>query len=90
MQRSLFIGNIPYGAMEREIHELFSTCGEVHDVHFVMDYKRGRFRGFGFVRMADADAEKAITELHDREFQGRRLIVREARNEESSGNRRSA
>lgn len=90
MQRSLFVGNIPYGAMEREVHELFSTCGEVHDVHFVMDYKRGRFRGFGFVRMPRQDAEKAIEKLHEKEFQGRRLIVREARQEESNVNRRSA
>ncbi|MFO7724431.1 MAG: RNA-binding protein [Oceanipulchritudo sp.] len=84
MHRSLFVGNIPYGSLESEIHTLFSAHGSVHDVHFVMDHKQGRFRGFGFVRMAEADAAKAVSMLNGTEFQGRRLIVREARENASA------
>jgi len=79
MHRSLFVGNIAYGALESEIQSLFSNHGSVKDVHFVMDYKQGRFRGFGFVRMAESDADEAVSKLNGTEFQGRRLIVREAR-----------
>jgi RNA recognition motif-containing protein len=76
---SLFVGNIPYGAMEQEIRELFSDHGTVEDVHFVMDHRRGRFRGFGFVRMPDEEAKEAIDKLHTADFQGRPLIVSEAK-----------
>jgi RNA recognition motif-containing protein len=44
------------------------------------DMATGRARGFAFVEMAtDADAQKAITELHDKAFGGRTLTVNEAR-----------
>ena len=75
MTKSIFVGNIPYGAMEKEIEECFSSCGEVHDVHFVMDFARGRFRGFGFVTMEAEDADKALHTMDGHEFQGRALKV---------------
>jgi RNA recognition motif-containing protein len=79
MSTSLFVGNIPYGAMEREIQEHFSTCGTVDNVRFVMDFKRGRFRGFGFVTMPKEDARAAVEKLNQSEFQDRQLIVSVAR-----------
>ena len=79
MSKSLFVGNIPYGAMECEIRELFSTCGTVQNVRFIMDYKKGRFRGYGFVTMPDEDAILALEELNGAAFQDRTLKVREAR-----------
>lgn len=79
MSTSLFVGNIPYGAMEREIQEHFSRCGRVDNVRFVMDFKRGRFRGFGFVTMPEQDAKKAVQLLNQSEFQERQLIVSVAR-----------
>lgn len=81
MSLSLFVGNIPYGAMEKEIREHFSTCGTVQNVRFIIDKNRGRFRGFGFVTMSAPDAEKAIERLDKSEFQGRRLIVSKALSE---------
>jgi cold-inducible RNA-binding protein len=44
------------------------------------DMATGRARGFAFVEMAsDADAQNAITRLHNYQFQGRNLTVNEAR-----------
>lgn len=79
MTKSLFVGNIAYGAMEKEIRELFSTYGTVQNVRFVIDHQKGRFRGFGFVTMPDRDADVAILKLHGAEFQGRSLKVSEAK-----------
>lgn len=78
MSKSLFVGNIAYGALEQEIHELFSRFGTVEAVRFIMDLQKGRFRGFGFVTMPDREAEQAIQCLNKAEFLGRALIVREA------------
>lgn len=85
MSQSLFVGNIPYGAMEKELREHFETVVPVEEVHFVMDWRKGRFRGFGFVRLAEEDLEKARTELDGQPFQGRRLKISHARNRNPEG-----
>lgn len=83
MTKTLFVGNIAYGAMEKEIAELFSKYGEVQEVKFIMDWQNGRFKGYGFVKMPTADADRAITKLDKYSFQDRRLMVSEARTKET-------
>ncbi|HUS37172.1 MAG TPA: RNA-binding protein, partial [Verrucomicrobiae bacterium] len=54
--------------------------GPVQQVDMIMDRMTGRPRGFGFVTMENqADAQKAIEELHGKAFGGRDLTVNEAR-----------
>jgi RNA recognition motif-containing protein len=43
------------------------------------DKHTGKRRGFGFVEISSADADKAISSLNDSEFQQRTLKVREAK-----------
>ena len=46
----------------------------------VMDRETGGSKGFGFVEMADDQAaQAAISAMHDRDVDGRRLVVNEAR-----------
>ena len=84
MTKSLFVGNIPYGAMEKEIKEFFTVCGPVHEVRFVMDFRKGRFRGFGFVTMDEENADKALNEMDGAEFQGRALKVTPAQSKKAA------
>ena len=80
MGQRLYVGNIPFSAGEDELRDLFAEVGQVETVHVVTDRATGRPRGFAFVEMAtDEDAQKAITDLDQKEFQGRRLAVNEAR-----------
>jgi RNA recognition motif-containing protein len=80
MGRRLYVGNLPYGAGEQELQELFSRAGSVESVSIMRDTATGRARGFAFVEMStDADAQKAIDQLHDQQFGGRTLTVNEAR-----------
>jgi cold-inducible RNA-binding protein len=80
MGRKLYVGNLPYTAGEQDLQDLFAACGSVESVSVMRDMATGRARGFAFVEMAtDADAQKAITELHDKAFGGRNLTVNEAR-----------
>jgi RNA recognition motif-containing protein len=80
MGRKLYVGNLPYTAGEQDLQDLFATCGAVESVSVMRDMATGRARGFAFVEMAtDADAQKAITDLHDKAFGGRNLTVNEAR-----------
>ncbi|MBD3799209.1 RNA-binding protein [Sulfuricurvum sp.] len=76
----MYVGNIPYGKKENDLKDLFGTYGEVSSVKFVNEKETGRFRGFGFVEMANKDeAERAITALEGNDFGGRTLRVNEAR-----------
>ncbi len=79
MSLSLIVGNIPYGAREQELREHFETVTPVEDVHFVLDWRKGRFRGFGFVQLAEEDMEKARQALDGQPFQGRCLKISQAR-----------
>jgi len=80
MSRKLYVGNLPYETGESELQELFSRAGAVEKVTVVRDMATGRARGFGFVEMSsDADAQKAINELHEYQLGGRGLTVNEAR-----------
>jgi RNA recognition motif-containing protein len=80
MGRKLYVGNLPFSAGEQDLQELFGQCGQVDSVSVMRDAATGRARGFAFVEMAtDADAQKAIAELHDKAFGGRTLTVNEAR-----------
>ena len=80
MGRKLYVGNLSYNVGETELHQLFSSVGAVDSVTIMRDHATGQARGFAFVEMqSEDDAQRATTELNEREFEGRRLTVNEAR-----------
>jgi len=76
--KTIYVGNLPSGASETEVRELFAQHGTVHAVRWITDRYTGRFRGFGFVEMDDAAAEAAINALNGTDMGGRALTVNEA------------
>ena len=86
MGRRLYVGNLPYSTTEDQLTELFSRAGKVDNVRVMRDMATGRARGFAFVEMAsDEDAQKAISELHEQQMDGRALVVNEARPKPEGG-----
>ena len=80
MAKKLFVGNIPYQANDDELREHFSPAGEVTSAIIIMDKMTGRSKGFGFVEMAtDEMAQEAINSFNGRDFNGKTLVVNEAR-----------
>ncbi len=80
MSKKLFVGNLAFNAQESELKEAFGAYGEVTEVVIIKDKYSGRSKGFGFVTFAeDAAADKAVVEMHEKEFQGRKLTVNEAK-----------
>lgn len=79
MAKKLYVGNLSYGTTEESLRSAFSQAGEVVSTAVIMDKMTGRSRGFGFVEMADADADKAIDMWNGKELDGRELVVNEAR-----------
>jgi len=77
--KKLYIGNLPYSATEDEVRQEFERFGSVQSVALISDRDTGRAKGFGFVEMDDAGADKAIEQMDGKDFGGRPLRVNEAR-----------
>ena len=76
----LFVGNLSYQTMENDLQDYFSQAGVVTSVNLMLDKMTGKSRGFAFVEFANQDeANKAIEQFHNKEFQGRALTVNIAR-----------
>ncbi|MCU0226827.1 MAG: RNA-binding protein [Bryobacterales bacterium] len=77
----LYVGNLPFRAMEEDLHAFFSDAGfPLEQASVVRDRTSGESRGFGFVEIADRQvAEQAIEACNGREMGGRALVINEAR-----------
>ncbi len=76
----IYVASIPFRSTEDDLREVFEAYGEVSSVRIVKDRETQRSRGFGFVEMFnDSEAQSAIDSLHGSDFQGRQLVVNEAR-----------
>lgn len=72
--QKLYVGNLNYKTTEETLKELFAQFGEVTSVNILQG------RGFGFVEMATPEAaQDAKGKLNGTEFDGRKLIVNDAR-----------
>ncbi len=84
----LYVGNLPYSTTGEELTGTFAAFGEVVSANVIQDRDTGRSRGFGFVEMPnDSEANAAIEALHGKDFNGRNLIVNEARPRPEGGPR---
>jgi RNA recognition motif-containing protein len=76
----LFVGNLSYETGENDLQDYFAQAGSVTSVNLMMDKVTGKSRGFAFVEFGSADeANRAVEQFHNKEFQGRSLTVNIAR-----------
>lgn len=72
----LYLGNLSFDATESDLFELFSGIGQVQNVELVANRETHRSKGFGFIQMTTLEeAKRAVEELHDKEYMGRKLVV---------------
>ena len=81
----LYVGNLPFSATEDSVRTLFSAHGTVEKISLINDRDTGRPRGFGFVEMSSADAERAQSALNGKDFDGRALKINEAQDKPRGG-----
>ena len=75
----LYVGNLPWSVDDKALKELFASY-DVEEAVLIKDKYSGRSKGFGFVTIADDEAaNKAISEMHEKDIEGRALTVSEAR-----------
>ncbi|HEU5396772.1 MAG TPA: RNA-binding protein [Verrucomicrobiae bacterium] len=79
-QARLFVGNLSYQTGENDIQDYFAQAGAVTSVNLMLDKVTGKSRGFAFVEFATPEeAQKAIEQFHNKDFQGRAITVNVAR-----------
>jgi cold-inducible RNA-binding protein len=85
----LYVGNLDYSVTNEQLGQHFSQAGNVVSADVISNCYTGRSKGFGFVEMgSEEDAKKAIEMFSGKDFQGRDIVVNEARpKEQSEGNR---
>jgi RNA recognition motif-containing protein len=78
---------LSFRVTSEDLQEYFAAAGAVDSANVVYDRETGRSRGFGFVEMADEDAANAaIAQFNGQEYDGRNMVVNEARPREDRGN----
>ena len=79
MAKKLYVGGLSYNTSQAGLQEAFAKAGQVVSAEIMIDRMTGKSRGFGFVEMEDADAEKAIAMFDGKDLDGRNVKVNEAR-----------
>jgi RNA recognition motif-containing protein len=86
---NLYVGNLAHNITERELKELFGSCGRVESVKIMTNRDTGRPKGFGFVEMSNRnEGLAAIIRFNGKVIHYRQIKVNEAKrrtNNRSSG-----
>jgi RNA recognition motif-containing protein len=83
MSLKIYVGNLPFGVTNDKLKEMFSNFGNVEEATVISDRFSGRSKGFGFVTFSnEEDGKKAISEMNEKEIEGRKIKVNEARAKE--------
>ena len=76
---NIYLGNLNYRVQEEDLQKRLEEYGAVDSVRVIKDRETGRSRGYAFAEMPDdEEANRAIAELNDQTFEGRRLIAKVA------------
>jgi RNA recognition motif-containing protein len=74
------VGSLPWSVNDETLKTAFEAHGKVVSAKVITDRQSGRSKGYGFVEMAEeADASNAIQALNGKEFEGRNIVVSEAK-----------
>lgn len=73
--RSIYVGNVDYGAVPEDLEQLFVKCGSIARVTIPNDKSTGRSRGYAYIEFAERNAVDVALELDQSNFRGRRMKV---------------
>ena len=77
--KNIFVGNLNLQTTAESIRSIFEPLGTVRKVKLMLDANTGLSRGFAFIEMMDAEADKAIAALDGKTLDGWKIQVHEGR-----------
>ena len=76
----VYVGNLPFDVDDGKLKELFGSYGDIEEAIVIKNNFSGRSKGFGFVTFKEEEsAKKAISEMNEKEVEGIKLNVNEAK-----------
>ncbi|CAD7956059.1 unnamed protein product [Amoebophrya sp. A25] len=73
--KSVYIGNVEYGATPEELQEHFKSCGQIARITIMVDKYTCCPKGFAYMEFSDPEHVKNAVLLNDSLFRGRQLKV---------------
>jgi len=73
--RSIFVGNVDYGASPEEIQAHFQSCGSINRVTILLDKFTGHPKGYAYVEFSEPSLVTQALVLNESVFRGRNLKV---------------
>ncbi|CEP08917.1 hypothetical protein [Parasitella parasitica] len=77
--RSVYVGNVDYGASPEELQAHFQSCGTINRVTILCDKFTGHPKGFAYVEFAEPSFVNAAVALNESLFRARLLSVKPKR-----------
>uniref|UniRef100_A0A8C0U3T0 Polyadenylate-binding protein 2-like n=1 Tax=Cyanistes caeruleus TaxID=156563 RepID=A0A8C0U3T0_CYACU len=74
--RSIYVGNVDYGATAEELEAHFHGCGSVNRVTILCDKYSGHPKGFAYIEFSDKESVRTSMALDESLFRGRQIKVR--------------
>ncbi|NP_001082057.1 polyadenylate-binding protein 2-A [Xenopus laevis] len=73
--RSIYVGNVDYGATAEELEAHFHGCGSVNRVTILCDKFTGHPKGFAYIEFCDKESVRTSLALDESLFRGRQIKV---------------
>ncbi|KAG0165235.1 cytoplasmic RNA-binding protein [Apophysomyces sp. BC1015] len=73
--RSVYVGNVDYGATPEELQAHFQSCGTINRVTILCDKFSGHPKGYAYIEFAEPTFVNAAVILNESLFRGRLLKV---------------
>lgn len=73
--RSIYVGNVDYGATAEELEQHFHGCGSVNRITILCNKFDGTPKGFAYIEFADKDSLTTAMALDESLFRGRQIKV---------------
>lgn len=85
--RSVYVGNVDYGATPEELQKHFQACGAINRITILCDKFTGHPKGFAYVEFADAASISNALLLNETSFRSRLIQVTPKRTNKPGFNR---
>ncbi|KAK9512945.1 hypothetical protein O3M35_001248 [Rhynocoris fuscipes] len=73
--RSIYVGNVDYGATAEELESHFHGCGSINRVTILCNKFDGHPKGFAYIEFADKDSVQTAMAMDESLFRGRQIKV---------------
>ncbi|XP_014240146.1 RNA-binding protein 34 [Cimex lectularius] len=79
-KKAIFIGNLPFGAEEEQLRDIFSKCGDIKSIRIVRDKTTCVGKGFGYINFKERHSVQLALEQDGVTLGKRELRVKRADN----------